>query len=196
LAADDITVELASATIAADSLASNTATKHVYIPLKTADYSVSCSKTNPSVAYTKSTNMKSASAGTYYFTYGGTVTSGTHKATATISVAGYVPTGSKNTTAEAISVTTSGDGTVYIPTASVSATGSVTTNPLVVAATNPVNLVTSMATTAYNVGLATTTNNAGTVAVKHNASEGYTGTLTNVADSNVSVSADVTLGGS
>lgn len=196
LAAGSITVELASATIAASSLASNTATKHVYIPLKTANYSVSCSKTNPSVAYTKSTNMKSASTGTYYFTYGGTITSGTHKATATISAAGYVPTGNKSTTAEAIGVTESGNGTVYIPTSSVSAVGSVTTNPLVVAATNPVNLVTSMATTAYNVGLATMTNNAGTVAVKHNASEGYTGTLTNIADSNVSVSADVTLGGS
>lgn len=171
-------------------------TKTRYITIPTANYSVSCSKTNPSVAYTKSTTMKSATSGSYYFDYGGSVTDGTHKATATISAAGYVPTGSKSTTDEAIGVTTSGAGRVYIQTASVSATGSVTTQPSVVAATTPINLVTAMFSTAYNLGLATTSNTAGTVAVKHNASEGYTGTLTNVADSNVSVETIVTLGGS
>ena len=90
--------------------------------IKAGAYSVTCAKTNPSVAYTKSTNMTTASSGTYYFTYGGTVTNGTHTATATIGTAGWISAGSKSTTAEAIGVSVSGAGTVYIPTAAGSVT--------------------------------------------------------------------------
>lgn len=165
------------------------------IYIKAANYSVACTKTNPSVACSKTTNMVSATSGTYYVQDNSTVTNGSHTATATINNAGYVPTGSKSTTTEAIGASVTGQGKIYIPTSTISAAGSVTTSPSVVISNNPTNLISSLTTTTYGLGTSTTSNSNGTVGVKHNATAGYTPVLTNVADSNVSVTAVVTIGG-
>lgn len=72
----------------------------------------------PSVTISGTTNMSTASSGTYYFTRTGTVSNGTVQTSYKVTTAGYTPT--KNTTnGESIPVTPTktADATIYIPTA-------------------------------------------------------------------------------
>ena len=101
---------------------SKTADATIYIPTAVVASEGSVS-TTPTVAIGGTTNMTTATTGTYYFTRTGSVTNGTIQTKYKVTTAGYTPTKTAtNSGTVSVAPTYSGNGTVYIPTAAGSVT--------------------------------------------------------------------------